>query len=115
MNELSITVLKIYSSRTNLSLSQLSAIVNGDWFSLAEHVGYLRKKGYIRINSDHALLKGLSDSSLIDPDTPLEITIEGKTFLESERKLSKTKRNELIRYAITTAIAVAAFTKSFFF
>ncbi|GAC42779.1 hypothetical protein [Paenibacillus popilliae] len=85
----------------------------GDTF--AEPVGYLRKKGYLRIESNHAAFKKLTKDSPVSPDTPLEITFEGKIVLESEHKLSKAKRNEWIRYIITTTIATAAFIKSFFF
>lgn len=115
MNELAITILKIYLDRTSLSLSQLSAIMNKDVYSLSEPISYLRKNNYLRIESNHATLKKLTSNSVIDSKTPLQITFEGKIVLESEAKISKAKRNEWIRYTITTAIAVAAFIKSFFF
>lgn len=115
MDKLSITILKIYLDRPSLSLHQLSAILNVDSLTLSEPVDYLRKRGYLRIESNHAATNTLIDKSSITLNTPLEITFEGKMALDAEQKLLKTKRNEWIRYIITTAIALSAFVKSFFF
>ena len=115
MDSFSLKILKTYNSRSCLTLSQLSAIYDMSPFTLAEYVTHLRRKSYIRIESNHAVLHELNSDSLIDPDTPLEITIDGKEAIESANQLDKQRRNDLIRYIITTAIAVAAFIKSFFF
>lgn len=115
MDKTSISLLKVYLERTTLTLHQLAAILNQDYLSLAEPINYLRKKGFLRVEQNYATMNTYTADGLISPDTPLEITVEGKIALEGKQKLSKTKRIESIRHWITTAIAVAAFIKSFFF
>lgn len=115
MDDCSFSVLKLYKSRSSLSLSQLSAILNQSWFDVADPVLYLKREGYLRVEPKHAALYGVKSDDPIDPDTPIVISFEGKAALEAEIKARKhTSFNEL-RAWITLAIAVLAFFKSFFF
>ena len=102
------SVLKTYKSRDCLTLSQLSAIYNRSIFDVAEPVSYLRKQKFIRIESNYALLHELTEDSLIDPDTPLEITLEGKAALEAEIKDRHRFRFNELRAWITLGIAGTA-------
>lgn len=115
MNKMSFVILNLYMQRQCLTLNQLGAIMNIDCLLLSEPVNYLRNKGYLRINPTSAVLENLTSDGPIGIDVLLEITYEGKIALESEQKLSRTKRLEWLRYIITTFIAAAAFIKSFFF
>ena len=115
MDKTSLEILKLFSTRAWLDVSQLSAILNRDPDQLFEVVSFLRKQDYLRVESNHAFLEDIKSEDPISSRDPLEITFKGKAALESENKVSKEKRNEWIRYWITTAIALAAFVKSFFF
>lgn len=115
MDTFSLKILKMYNNRPCLSISQLSAIFDVPPLALSEYVTRLRRKSYIRVESNHAVLHGITSDSPIELDTPLEITIDGKEVVETANQMDKQRRNDLIRYIITTAIAIAAFVKSFFF
>lgn len=115
MDKLSKKILEEYSIRPTMSLLQLGAVLNTNHMSLSIPVNYLREKGLLQIEPNHAMLHNIKQSDLITMDTPLEISYLGQISLEEDQKISREKRNELIRYIITTAVAVAAFLKSFFF
>ena len=115
MDTFSLKILRMYDSRATLSISQLSAVFDVPALDLSEYVTRLRRKSYIRVESNYAVLHEITSASPIEIDTPLEITIDGKEAVETANQLDKQRRNDLIRYVITTAIAVAAFIKSFFF
>lgn len=115
MDKLSKLILKTYAARTTLTISQLSAVLRQNQDTLFEVVNLLRERGYIRVLSGYEGNRYSSKVSPIPDSVPLEITFQGKVALEEEQTLSKEKRNAWIRYWITTAIAVAAFIKSFFF
>lgn len=115
MDRTSIDLLKIFASRKSLSLNQIGAILNRDCLIICEPINYLLKLGFLRIEPEYASLKELSNDGPISLDCPLEITFAGRVALENVRKQLKEKRTESTRYWITTAIAIAAFIKSFFF
>lgn len=115
MDQLSRKILEEYSCRQSMNLLQLSAVLNTDLLNLPDPVNYLWKKGLLQIERNYEMLHREEKLDLLSPSTPLEISYLGLVTLENDRKMSREKRNELIRYIITTAIAVAAFLKSFFF
>lgn len=115
MDKTSKKILEEYSIRPSMSLLQLSAVLNTNFRTLAVPVNYLQEKGFLQIEPNHAMTRNMKQSDSITMNTPLEISYLGRIALEEDQKLSREKRNELIRYIITTAIAVAAFLKSFFF
>ena len=115
MDKLSKRILEEYSTRHSMNLQQLSAVLNIDPMSISNPVNYLREMGFLQIESNHTSLHDKQQSDLITMNTPLEISYRGRVALEDDQKKSREKRNELIRYIITTTIAVAAFLKSFFF
>ena len=115
LDDYSLSVLKLYKSRSSLTLSQLSAILNRSWLDVADPALYLKREGYLRVEPNHAALHDISDTDPIDPDTPLVISFEGKGALEAELKARKRLSFNEIRAWITLAIAVLAFFKSFFF
>lgn len=115
MDKQSKLILKIYSTRRYLDISQLSAIMNQYSGDLYEIVAFLRKKEFLRIDPNYASLNHLSNDAPVSVQVPLEITFKGKAALEEEQKLSREERNEWVRYWITTVIALAAFIKSFLF
>ena len=112
MDSKSLKILRIYKSRPCLTTNQLSTILNEDPFEVSEYVIRLKEKEYLRVEPNHATLYG---QNRIFVDTPLQISIEGIEVTESADQLSKQRRNDWIRYIITTGIAIAAFIKSFFF
>lgn len=115
MDKLSKKILEEYAIRPSMSLLQLGAVLNTDFMSLSVPVNYLREKDFLQIEPNHAMINNMKQSDLISMNTPLKISYPGQIALEENRKISREKRNELIRYIITTAIAMAAFLKSFFF
>lgn len=114
MDDYSLSVLKLYKSRSSLTLSQLSAILNRSWFDVADPTLYLKREGYLRIEPNHAALHSMNADDPIDPDTPLVISFEGKAALEAELKARKHASFNDIRAWVTLAIAILAFIKSFF-
>lgn len=114
MDDYSLSVLKLYKSRSSLTLSQLSAILNRSWLDAADPVLYLRREGYLRVEPNHAALHNINDDDPIDYETPLVISFEGKGALEAELRTRKRLSFNEIRAWITLAIAVLALFKSFF-
>lgn len=114
MDDYSLSVLKLYRSRSSLTLSQLSAILNRSWFDVADPALHLKREGYLKVEPNHAALHGINFDDPIDPDTPLVISFEGKAALEAEMKARKHASFNDIRAWITLAIAILAFIKSFF-
>lgn len=106
MDDYSFSVLKLYRSRSSLTLSQLSAILNRSWFDVADPVLFLKREGYLKVEPNHAALHNIKPDDPIDPDTPIVISFEGKAALEAESKARKhTSFNEL-RAWITLSIAL---------
>ena len=68
----------------------------------------LRRKELVRRN--HAVGGGS-----LDYDNTYSVTEYGDGYIQYRKQHLREKRKEDIRYWITTAIAVAAFIKSFFF
>lgn len=115
MDNLSLKILKMYNKRQNLSINQAGAIFDMSPFEISEHIIRLQGKGYLRLEPNYATLHGTQSNTPINVDAPLQITLDGIEAVETAQQLDRQRRNELIRYIITTAIAVAAFIKSFFF
>ena len=115
MDDYSLAILKLFSARHSLSLVQLSAVLNHTPLECAEPVAYLRKQGFLRIESNHALSHDLAVDDALHMDTPIEITFEGRAALEAEIKSRRHLTFNEIRAWITLGIAIAAFIKSFFF
>lgn len=115
MDKLSKMILDEYAQRESITLNQLSAILKLDWDFLAEPVSNLKASGFLRAEQAYTELNSLSNDAPPSISTPLSITYLGVSALEEAKETAREKRNELIRYIITTAIAVAAFLKSFFF
>lgn len=115
MDSKSLKLLRIYNSRASLTIEQLSAVVNESPFDILEYVARLCEKKLLRVELDYAERHGIATYSQITIDTPLQITVDGKEAIEDTDKMIKLRRNEMIRYVITTGIAIAAFIKSFFF
>lgn len=113
MDSTSLQILKIYQSRQSLTTQQLAIVMNADPYFLSEPVLLLLKQNYLRPEPNYVASHTVVAAPSLD--TPLEITFLGKAAIENEKRLSKKERNDLIRYSITTAIAVASFIKSFFF
>lgn len=115
MDDFSFSVLKLYSQRASLTLSQLHAVMDLSIFEIAEPVNYLRSQNYLKIDPNFFPREDVEEKGLIAPDTPLCISFEGKTALEAEEKARRKERFDNIRSWATTIVAVLAFIKSFFF
>lgn len=115
MDSFSLRILTIYKSRHKLSLIELGAILDKSPIELGQYTLRLIRKSYLCVCPGYEELSSEPIQETIAPDTPLQITIDGKEMVEEADKLKAQKKSELIRYIITTAIAVAAFIKSFFF
>lgn len=110
LDDASSAILRLYAERTKLTLIELAAIANASPMSFVDPINALRDEGYLRIEYNHLVGRKAATGSAdgISFDDPLEITFKGRTALEQQDKLTKEKRNERIRYIITTSIAVVA-------
>lgn len=108
MDDYSFSVLKLYRSRSFLTLSQLSAMLNRSWFDVAEPVLYLKREGYLKVEPNHAALHDIKADDPIDAHTPIVISFEGKAALEAETKARKQHSFNEFRAWFTLAIAVIA-------
>lgn len=108
MDSFSLEILKLYNSRQRLSLIQLGAVMNRSPIDLGQYVIRLKEKSYLCIAPDYAAFQTPDQEGLISPDTPIQITIDGKEFLEDQKRINKQQRTDSIRYAITTGIALLA-------
>lgn len=80
---------------------------------LEPHSHFLIQHGMISVKETGEISDGWG--SYIDAKRYYEIDLPGKAYVEGRAALAHNKRVENIRYIITTAIALAAFIKSFFF
>lgn len=108
MDSFSLKILKIYNGRHKLSLIELGAIMNQSPIDLGQYVLRLIRKSYLCVTPDYEVFQSVSDQESIAPDTPIQITIDGKEAIEEADKLSAQRKSDQIRYAITTSIAVVA-------
>ena len=115
MDSFSLNILKLYNTRNTLTIAQVAVMLNLPPYDLGEYIIRLKNKSFLCIEHNHPILNNLTNDSRINIDTPLQITIDGKIAIENAKRLDKQRRNDLIRYIITTTIAIAAFIKSFFF
>ncbi len=107
MDTISKILLELFNLKGSLTIHQLTALVDIPFDTLVHYVSYLRNKNYIKIDSNHAS-DDLENNASLHITTPLVITVNGKIALEEVKRLSKERRNDFIRYIITTAIAVIA-------
>lgn len=78
---------------------------------------YLYEHGFIDEGKRRQIINVLCSMGYITYDnlSGIQLTDKGKCYFEVESDRANEKRIEMIRYVITTSIAVAAFIKSFFF
>ena len=103
MDRLSTMILNMFSRRQSLTISQLAAILNRDPSTLFEFVLRLKKKEFLRIEPNHAILKSLDGNSSIKINTPLQITPDGRTALEEEMKAHWAEIRAWVTLIITMA------------
>lgn len=92
--------------------SELFLFVNhADMYGTESHASFLLRQGMIRVYD----VGGASDGAggHIGAKRFYEITLTGRAYVESTKKLHRKETVEWIRYIITTAIAVIALIKSF--
>lgn len=107
MDDYSLSVLKLYRSRSSLTLSQLSAVLNRSWLDVSDPVIYLKQEGYLKVEPNYAVLHDIKADDPIGLDTPLVISFEGKGALEAEKKARKHYSFNEFRAWITLSIALA--------
>lgn len=108
MDAVSLKILSVYSSRQRLTLIELGAIMNASPVDLGQYVLRLKKKSYLCVDPDYEVFALTSEDGAINPNTPLQITIDGKEALEDHERMEQKRTQDSVRYGITTAIAVAA-------
>ena len=108
MDKLSLEILKIYDSRPKLTLIELGAIMNASPVDLGQYVLRLKEKSYLCIDPDYEVFAPISVTGAIAPDTPIQITIDGKEALEDHVRMKKQHKRDTFRYRVNTAISVAA-------
>jgi len=113
MDKATLSLLKLFNERHSLSLIQLGAILNIDYFTLLDPVHYMMEQKYI-CKGNAALLEHL-EGDTISPDTPLEITYFGRISIKQAKKEHLHFKYIEFRAWMTLIIAIMAFLKSFFF
>lgn len=89
MDAVSLKILRVYSSRQKLTLIELGAIMNASPVDLGQYVLRLKDKAYLCVSPDYAALRPSEEKDSIGPDTPLQITIDGKEALEDHDRTEK--------------------------
>lgn len=113
MDKSTLELLELFNTHSSLSLTQLSAILNIDYFDISNPVHYLMDQKYIQKNNA-ALLEKL-EGNILSPSTTLEITYAGRIAIHECKKENRRYKYVELRAWITLLIAVLAFIKSFFF
>lgn len=108
MDDFSFDLLKLYSSRNSLTLSQLQAVLDKSDMELSAPISYLRSNGYLKILPSFIKRADVEEQGYIAPDTPLMISFEGKIALEAELKERKRFKYNEFRAWVTLGIAIAA-------
>ena len=108
LDKMSLKILKIYSDRQKLNLIELGAILNQSPIDVGQYVLRLQEKSYLRVNPDHAARQQPGQENVISPDTLIEITIDGRELLEDTARADKLRKQDSVRYRITTGISLAA-------
>lgn len=108
MDAFSLKILKVYGSRQKLSLVELGAILNQSPIELGRYVLRLKDKAYLCVPTDHAAFQPPNEKDLIGPNTPLQITIDGKELSEDTDRADKQRKRDFIRNAITIGISVVS-------
>lgn len=111
MDKLSFKLLKLYSKRESLSLSDLAVIYNEGLTTFSSPIGYLIDKAYLKSDKSEPGIDGTNYT----PNTQIFITYEGRAALAAEKQNRRNIRISEFRAWLTLAIALAAFIKSFFF
>lgn len=108
MEKFTLQVLRICAEHNFASITQLTFVLKSSDLEIAESIQALRQLGYVEIDPDHRLAHDLSVDALIGPNTPLRVTISGKSFLESTNDDKKYRTYNEIRAWLTLAIALVA-------
>lgn len=106
MEKFTLQVLRTCAEQSYVSLTQLTFALKNSDLKIAESIHALRQLGYIEIDPDHRLIHDLSVDSPIDANTPLKVTISGKSFLEYVNDNEKNRMLNDIRAWITLAVTV---------
>lgn len=109
MDKLSFKILKLYSKRTELSLSQLSAVTNMEGEIVNGPAAALKEAGYLQADAAAAFS---GEKEALNGEIPLTITEAGKKALSAEKKSRAYFAWNETRAWITLALAVAAFVLS---
>lgn len=111
MDNTSFKLLKLYASRSHLSLSDLSAIYNSDAEDYVFPIKFLMDEEYLEMEPNYTMLHGTDFTVRV----PFRVTFKGRAALEEEQKFRISSKHNEFRAWLTLAIALAAFLKSFFF
>lgn len=80
VDKFSLELLRLFYKRETLSLNDLAAIYDVNFFSFAKPIDYLIAIGYLEIDTNYAIIHG----SDLTPESPIILTQKGKIALESE-------------------------------
>lgn len=106
MDKLSVSVLDAVEQHRSLSLQQLDVLVSGGFNDVRRAVSYLRRLGYVEIESGYLMMNNLEKDCSLSPHAPLILTFEGKIALEEELARRRDFRWKEFRAWVTLAIAV---------
>ncbi len=110
MNSTSLAVLRCFTERTSLSVSDLSVICNKSVHLFVPHFKYLLQNGFIEPDP-----QATDQSTEVKLRSKFCITLAGKDELENIKQREHAAKLKEIRAWLTLAISLAAFIKSFIF
>ncbi len=88
MNKMSHEILQFHNTHISVSAEQLMFVFDISLEQAADYIAYLRKENLIEI--DTTMTTNIDNSSKgVFPDTPLKITVAGKSKLEELRNSKK--------------------------
>ena len=101
MDELTLAILKLYSERHSLSLSDISVITNCGLKTLTSPVYWLFKNGYLKICDPRH-----QGEEMYTVSTKLRITQEGRNYLSQQ--VENSKSHKINEFRSWTALALSA-------
>lgn len=106
MDKYTYALLETFEKRASLSLVELGAIFNVGALDMVEPVKYYMHLGYIGVTGSYN--DDGCNSQEIKMNTPLKITMKGRSVLDEEIKARKSEKRMILHDWINSVVAVAA-------
>lgn len=102
MDELTLSYLRLFNKRNQLSIYDISVLTGIDTLTISSSIDFLLRAGYIQCANGYSLEPGNPPT----PDTPFELTHYGFASMLSGEDHHKYRRFNEIRAWITLGISI---------